>query len=392
MCSRDFLKAKKITKYEYDFLFIFLILSAVVLCFCNEFLLVYLAIELQSLTLYVFATFNRNSEYSTEAGLKYFVFGGLISCFLLFGLALIYLYFGSLSFELINSISNFTDEPMFFSGFLFVLIVLLFKVGSVPFHFWLCDVYEGSILPVTMLFAAAPKVIIFSLFYKIFFFVVLDYNFIWSNLIGCSAILSIILGSISAIYQKRIKRLFAYSTIVHAGFILLAFLSCSLESAKALSFYIIIYSCLTIGLFAVLLNISLNQHAQPKYLINFSSIGAKNYIFSAVFGLIILSIAGIPPLTGFFSKFFILLALIGSKNYLTGLVIVFFSSIACFYYIRIVKIIFFVKNAKNTMWTTNKAKQNTEFIIGFFLIIISCYFLHPNLIINLSILLGLILF
>jgi NADH-quinone oxidoreductase subunit N len=135
MCSRDFLKAKKITKYEYDFLFIFLILSAVVLCFCNEFLLVYLAIELQSLTLYVFATFNRNSEYSTEAGLKYFVFGGLISCFLLFGLALIYLYFGSLSFELINSISNFTDEPMFFSGFLFVLIVLLFKVGSVPFHF-----------------------------------------------------------------------------------------------------------------------------------------------------------------------------------------------------------------------------------------------------------------
>tara|TARA_Y100001978_G_C23571139_1_gene374216 strand:- start:48 stop:485 length:438 start_codon:yes stop_codon:yes gene_type:complete len=134
-CSRDFLIAKNIIKYEYDLLFIFVILSALCLCFCNEFLLVYLAIELQSLTLYVFATFNRNSEFATEAGLKYFVFGGLISCFFLFGLALVYLYFGSISFELISSIVSFGFEPLFFFGFLFILIVFLFKLGSAPFHF-----------------------------------------------------------------------------------------------------------------------------------------------------------------------------------------------------------------------------------------------------------------
>jgi NADH-quinone oxidoreductase subunit N len=134
-CSRDFLYAKNVIKYEYDLLFTFVILSAVCLCFCNEFLLIYLAIELQSLTLYVFATFNRNSEFSTEAGLKYFVFGGLMSCFLLLGMSLIYLYFGSLSFELIASLMNFSFDPLFFFGFLFVLIVLLFKVGSAPFHF-----------------------------------------------------------------------------------------------------------------------------------------------------------------------------------------------------------------------------------------------------------------
>jgi NADH-quinone oxidoreductase subunit N len=116
-------------------LFIFVILSAICLCFSNEFLLIYLAIELQSLTLYIFATFNRNSEFSTESGLKYFVFGGLMSCFLLLGMSLIYLYFGSISFELISSIINFSNEPLLFSGFLFVLIVLLFKVGSAPFHF-----------------------------------------------------------------------------------------------------------------------------------------------------------------------------------------------------------------------------------------------------------------
>jgi dethiobiotin synthase len=131
----DFLSAKNIIKYEYDLLFIFVILSAICLCFSNEFLLIYLAIELQSLTLYIFATFNRNSEFSTEAGLKYFVFGGLMSCFLLLGMSLIYLYFGSISFELISSIINFSNEPLLFSGFLFVLIVLLFKVGSAPFHF-----------------------------------------------------------------------------------------------------------------------------------------------------------------------------------------------------------------------------------------------------------------
>jgi NADH-quinone oxidoreductase subunit N len=134
-CSYDFLKAKQITKYEYDLLFVFVIFSGICLCFCNEFLLIYLAIELQSLTLYIFATFNRNSEFSTEAGLKYFVFGGVMSCFLLFGMCLIYLYLGSVSFETIASLTNFDCEPMFFSGFLFILIVLMFKVGSAPFHF-----------------------------------------------------------------------------------------------------------------------------------------------------------------------------------------------------------------------------------------------------------------
>jgi NADH-quinone oxidoreductase subunit N len=130
-----------------------------------------LALELQSLTFYIFATFNRNSEFSTEAGLKYFIFGGVISCFLLLGISLVYLYFGSVSFELIASIASFSYEPLFFSGLLFVISVLLFKLGSAPFHFWLCDVYEGSILSVTMLFAATPKIVLFSVLFKICFFV-----------------------------------------------------------------------------------------------------------------------------------------------------------------------------------------------------------------------------
>jgi NADH-quinone oxidoreductase subunit N len=134
-CSRDFLVAKNITKYEYDLLLIFVIFSCICLAFCNEFLLVYLAIELLSLTLYIFAAFNRNSEYSTEAGLKYFVFGGIMSCILLFGLCLAYLFFGFMSFESISAITFYGYDSVFFCGFLFVLIVFLFKVGSAPFHF-----------------------------------------------------------------------------------------------------------------------------------------------------------------------------------------------------------------------------------------------------------------
>jgi NADH-quinone oxidoreductase subunit N len=155
------------------------------------------------------------------------------------------------------------------------------------------------------------------------------------------------IGSVSAIYQKRLKRLFAYSTIAHTGFILLAFLCCSLDASKSLIFYIVIYSTLTITTFAILINTASATLIQPKYLINLAGIGSKNHIFAATFGLVILAIAGIPPLAGFFSKFFILVSVIGAEFYFTSLVIILFSSIACFYYIRLVKIMFFLKDSKN---------------------------------------------
>jgi len=315
-----------------------------------------------------------------------------MSCFLLFGFCLIYLYFGSISFELIASILNFTSEPLFFSGFLFVIIVLMFKVGCAPFHFWLCDVYEGSILPVTLLFASAPKIVLFSLLFKLCFFVTFEYSSTWSSFLGFSAVVSIFVGSISAIYQKRLKRLFAYSTIAHTGFLLLAFLCCSIDSAKSLVFYIIIYSCLSITTFSLLINAASASTIQPKYLINLSGIGSKNYIFAVTFALTILAVAGIPPLAGFFSKFFILLSVIGSEYYFTSLTIVVLSSISCFYYIRMVKLMFFVKDSKNCIWITNKSKKNSEILIGIFLFFILCYFLHPNLIIDFSIVMGLLLF
>lgn len=204
--------------------------------------------------------------------------------------------------------------------------------------------------------------------------------------------LSIIVGSLSAIYQKRLKRLFAYSTIAHTGFILLAFLSCSLGAAKSLTFYIIVYSTLTIATFSILINTAAAMTNSPKYMINFSGIGYKSHIFAATFGLIILAVAGVPPLAGFFSKLFILTSTIGSEYYFTAAVVILFSSISCYYYIRLIKVLFFVEGQKNNLWVTNNSLKNTEVLLGSFLIFIVCYFLHPNLGVDFSVVVGLTMF
>jgi NADH-quinone oxidoreductase subunit N len=355
--------------------------------------MLYLAIELQSLRLYIFASFIRNSEFSTESGLKYFVFGGIMSCFLLFGICLIYLFFGSLSFELFFSIANSGFDLIFFAGFLFVFIVLMFKVGAAPFHFWLCDVYEGAILPVTLLFASAPKVVLFSIFLKLCCFVLYEYSIVWANLIGLSAVLSIIVGYISGLYQKRLKRLFAFSTIAHAGFVLLALLAFSIDASKSLIFYISVYFVLTITVFSILMNAAVATKIPAKYLINYSSIGSKNYIFAITFCLVILSVAGIPPLAGFFSKLFVLISLIGSQYYSVALIVIIFSTISCFYYIRLVKILFFAeKTFKNDIWITNSTTKYTQNIIGCFLFFILCFFVYPDLVFDFSFVVGLVFF
>jgi NADH-quinone oxidoreductase subunit N len=203
---------------------------------------------------------------------------------------------------------------------------------------------------------------------------------------------SIAVGSISAIYQKRIKRLFAYSTISHTGFILLGVLACSSEASKALILYICIYAFLTILLFSILIFSTISTPIHPKYLSNLASLGLKNYLFAITFSLILFSISGIPPLAGFFSKFFILLSIIAQKYYITSFVIILISSIACFYYIRLIKIFFFVKTSKSTFWLSNSSKLNTEIIISPLLFFNICFFIRPDFLLHFSTILGITLF
>jgi NADH-quinone oxidoreductase subunit N len=226
----------------------------IILCVASDILIVYLGIELQSLAFYILATFNWRSDYNVEAGLKYFILGAFSSCLLTFGFSALYLVLGSTSFEaLLNLCQESTtfDLPLF--GLTFLLVALLFKVGASPFHTWLCDVYEGSMTPVTLFFALVPKVVIFYLMFKFLLLVFLPQDASWHFVIGVSAFLSITVASLGALHQKKIKRLLAFSAISHTGFILLAICCCSTNAMKAYNFYILFYVIMNVTFFSIIL-------------------------------------------------------------------------------------------------------------------------------------------
>lgn len=362
--TRSFISCYKISKFEYDLFFSFVILGSICLCFADDFLQIYLAIELQSLCLYVFATFNRNSEFSTESGLKYFVFGAIISCFLLLGFYFIYFSFGSTSLEILFSLIKDSNDSVFFLGSTFVLLALFFKVGAVPFHFWLCDVYDGSLLSVTLLFSAVPKIIIFCLLIKLFLIVNVEFQNFWSPLFLFSGVLSIVVGSVSALFQKRLKRLLAYSTISHTGFILLALIAVSPASTKAMVFYLVVYSLLTLLIFSLLIFVTCSLVKFPGYLVNWTANGVKNITLICTLSLTLFSIAGIPPLVGFFSKFFILSSVVSSGFFITATIVVVISSIGCFYYVRLIKMFFFTKQSKNGFWVSSTRNSSLDVAIS----------------------------
>jgi NADH:ubiquinone oxidoreductase subunit 2 (subunit N) len=233
-----------------------------------------------------------------------------------------------------------------------------------------------------------PKIILFSILTKLYFFTCFDHFELWSPFFLLASIASIAVGSFSAIYQKRVKRLFAYSTISHTGFILLGLLVGTPESVKALTFYIIVYAFLTILLFSLLIYSSISSNNSIKYIANWTSVGFKNYFFTACFTLTLFSIAGIPPLAGFFSKFFVLLSIVGNEYYISSIVIILLSGISCFFYIRFIKIFFFTKTSKYSFWLSNSTKQNTEIIISLFLLFNICFFIFPNTLTNLSTIIG----
>lgn len=375
--SRYFLITFKIFQFEYNLLLLFSVLGLSILCFSFDILLLYLAIELQSLAFYLLATFQWNSDYSIEAGLKYFVLGSFSSCLLLFGFSLIYLVLGSTSFEVIK---NLLDEPFCFNiilvAIMFISAALLFKIGAAPFHMWLCDVYEGSLTSVTLFFAIVPKLVLFYLFLKVFFVVFLSQQIFWGNLFLISGFLSVFIASIGALFQKKLKRLVAFSAISHSGFMLLAISCCSLESIKAFSFYIIIYIIMSFALFStIILSISNSQFL--KYLINWSFFSKRNYVIAISFSLILFSLAGIPPLSGFYSKLLVFISLLNESKYVITVLIALLSSVACFYYIRLIKIFFFVGNLKNGFWVSSNSRE-IEFFYATSLLILVFFLIHPD--------------
>lgn len=342
--------------FEFFTIFLLSILSLLLLISSYDLLSTYLVIEMQALCFYILASFRRNSAFSTEAGLKYFISGSFISGIFLFGLSFIYGGVGTLNLNSLNLLLtfNFTEDFIFIkyflvTGILFVTITLLFKVAAAPFHFWSPDVYEGSPLAATIVFSVLPKLIIFHFFIKwLSAIAILFYDI--NVLLILVGICSVFVGTFFALKQKRLKRLIIYSSIAQIGFLVAALSTNSIDGYSAVYFFLIIYivtSILVWNHVALFYNFQTQFNGFYKkistslFLSSLANFFKFNKLWSFSFILIFFSIAGIPPLSGFLSKIFILFGLIKDDSLLGALFLILISAISVFYYIRVIKVAFF---------------------------------------------------
>ena len=347
MCIRDrfmskqYLQKNNLFKPEYPILIIFSTLGMMIMISSNNFLLLYLGLEIQSLSLYVVSSFRRDNYKSTEAGLKYFILGSLSSGLMLFGISLIYGSTGSINFEIISSMINFEGFfPGIVAGLVFLICGFAFKASAVPFHMWTPDVYEGSPTPVTAFFATVPKLAAVGVLLRVLFDCFGQIVESWQQVIIIISVLSMFLGSVAAIGQNNIKRLMAYSSIGHIGFVLMGVASGTDKGISAVLIYMVLYIIMNIGVFVFILNMERDGVAVTTInsLNMYNNVSKSQTLFLTI---LLFSLAGIPPLAGFFGKFFIFNAAINAGLSWLAVMGGIASVIAAFYYLRIVYLMYF---------------------------------------------------
>nr|YP_001315136.1 NADH dehydrogenase subunit 2 [Chlorokybus atmophyticus]ABO15102.1 NADH dehydrogenase subunit 2 [Chlorokybus atmophyticus] len=377
--SIDYLREEKLNSFEYIILILFSTCSILLMVSSYDLIALYLAIEFQSLSFYVIAASKRNSEFSTEAGLKYFLLGAFSSGILLFGCSMIYGFTGVTNLEeLAKILTSLPEAPWItetglFIGILFLAVGFLFKLTAAPFHMWAPDVYEGSPTSVTAFFSLAPKIAILGALSRVFFYSFYDLILPWQKIFIVCSIASMILGALAAVFQKKIKRLLAYSSIGHVGYMLIG-LSCgTIEGVQALFLYLIIYIAMTINIFSLLLALQKigrgGKERRLKYIADLRGLAHTNPILALTLTAVLFSIAGIPPLAGFFGKFYLFFTALSASLYLLAVIGVVTSVISCFYYIRLVKIMYFEKINTWPLWGSIKRENSLLLAITFFFIL-----------------------
>ncbi len=374
LISQRYITDIKNNKFEYPIIVLLAILGMFIMVSSNDLILFYLGLELQSLALYILASIDRDNIRSSEAGIKYFVLSALSSGLLLYGCSLLYGFAGSTNFvEIANRSLDYNIGIIF--GMVFILVGLAFKVSVVPFHMWTPDVYQGAPTSVTSFFSVVPKLAGIAIFIK---FMYLPFGKIineWQSIIVFMSIASMILGAVAAIGQKNIKRLMAYSSIGHMGYAIAGIAAGTINGVKSTLVYISIYLVMNIGIFACILLMKRGG----KYIeeIDELSGASKNHpLMSFALLIILFSLAGIPPLAGFFAKFYIFMAVIESEMYILAIVGLVTTVVSAFYYIRIIKIMYF-----------DEAKKPFEKFVDYKIygpIILSCvllvsFFLYPSI-------------
>ena len=371
--SSNYLKIFKIFKIEYPILILSSVLGMMVMISSNDLMVFYIGLELQSLALYVLATFNRDQLKSSEAGLKYFVLSALSSGLLLYGCSLIYGFSGSTNFDIISNQLNSTNYVLTF-GIVFILVGLAFKISAVPFHMWAPDVYEGSPTSVTLFFTMVPKIAALTVFIRFLYVPFLNLIDQWQMIIIFLSIASMLFGAIAAIGQTNIKRLIAYSSIGHIGYTLAGLATGSNEGIQSSIVYITIYVIMNLAFFSCLLMLKRNNQYYED-IDDLSGLSKNHPLLSLSFLVILFSLAGIPPLAGFFAKFYIFTAVLEQSMYFLAIVGLLSTVIAAFYYLRIIKIIYFDKEKEkydddHSLWL--------KFSLTFSTILILLYFISPS--------------
>ena len=347
--SNAYLRERNLLKGEYYLLGLFATLGMLVMISAHNLITMYLGLELMSLALYAMVAFDRDSPVAAESAMKYFVLGAIASGVLLYGMSLLYGITGSLQLDEIAAAlaAGDTQRPVVLLATTFVLVGIAFKFGAVPFHNWVPDVYHGAPTSVTLFIGTAPKLAAFAMLTRLLHTALGPEALAWQPILTTLAVLSLVLGNVVAIAQTNIKRMLAYSTIAHVGFILFGFAAGTAEGRQAALFYTIIYSIMAAGAFGIVILMS-RRGFESDELDDFRGLNQRSPWFAAMMLLVMVSMIGIPPFAGFFAKLNVLAAMVGANQTGLAVIAVLFSVIGAFYYLRVIRLMYFDEPVERT--------------------------------------------
>ena len=375
--SKEYIKINSIDKIEYPVLILTSTLGMILMISSYDLIVFYLGLELQSLSLYILASFKTDEERSTEAGLKYFVLSALASGLLLYGCSLIYGFTGSTNFGVISENLKADNTGAVF-GIVFVIVGLAFKISAVPFHMWTPDVYEGSPTSVTSFFAIVPKIAAVSVFIRFMYVPFINVINQWQTIIIFLSIASMILGAVAAIGQLNIKRLMAYSSIGHMGYALAGIATGTNAGVQSTIIYLTIYLVMNLGAFGCIFMMR-RENIFYENINDLSGLSKNHPLLALCFLIILFSLAGIPPLAGFFAKFYVFVAVVEVEMYALAIIGLITTVVSAFYYLRIIKIIYFDK-PKKPFDESNNLGLKVSLALSSILILV--YFIYPSILIE----------
>ena len=381
--SYKHLKFLKILKIEYFTISLLGLIGTMIMVSANSLLMLYLGIELLSLSLYALIGFNKKSSLSSEAAIKYYVLGAMSSGILLFGISLIYGFTGSIVYDdiaaqMINIDYNSVEYIAIIFGIIFITASLCFKFGAAPFHMWVPDIYQGSLISTTILLSTLPKIAVFIVFLKLYFIPFFLLKHVWSDILIFVGMLSIILGSIFALTQENIKRLLAYSAISNIGFIILSLGLISIDGIHASLYYTIVYTLTALASFGIITHITSNSN-DVENIKDLAGLSKAHPYFAFLILITMLSSAGIPPLIGFHAKLMVIKALIDSSYIILSIIVVIMTVVSAYYYLKVIKVIYF--DDREDLISTH---SRTNFVLSINVLSLIVLGIFPYLIYNLT--------